>query len=240
MNFNESIYSLEAKHVIQTERLPRLDWSHIFSSFTFNFPTQTNIDTNLPNKYRYKSRYRDQVLKEVRDCKSACKTMGFPYRQTKPPSSRPQLMMSGSNGDDGGNEWCNEIKCVDSQNDPGHNSAYKRSKSARSPIFDPVVCGAAAAKKSTGVTTAIDAIALPLRMPPRNASKQFIQINQLCRAGLQPIYIHKPTFGKIPIYLRQRSLEANSEEERQRSEEIRGQILCQYVPSGERTAVLEV
>lgn len=83
-------------------------------------------------------------------------------------------------------------------------------------------------------------IALPLRPPACDTTRRMMNINQLCRAGLQPIYIYKPTFGKLPSYLKQRMMEAATEEDRQRAEQIRGQLLCQYVPGGERTAVLEV
>lgn len=181
------------------------------------------------------SRYRDQVVKEVRDCKSACKTMGQPYRPKMPPSS--------STVDDAGAgrmQWCHAMRGVaDCHNDPGHKSlACKRSKSATASTVTRLQKSSSASPPA--VSTANNGLVLPLRMPPNNASQPIRQINQLCRAGLHPIYIHKPTFGKIPGYLQQRIRAMASEEERQRKEEIRNQILCQYVPSGERTAVLEV
>ena len=154
------------------------------------------------------------MVKEVRDSKSACKTMGYPEVQRPPP------------------RW----RCASARQDAPVKTAYngvgsrdkslgERSKSAGPSIPD------------LGQT---ELVALPARILPRRASAHTVHVNQLCRAGLQPVYIHQPKFGKVPTYLEKRMKEAAEEEEKRRAEEIRGQMVCQYVRCDERAKVLEV
>lgn len=159
------------------------------------------------------SRYREQVLDEVRKCKSACRTMGPPNQSRDPPSPLSSCSHT--------RKELKEAEC----NQCG----------------DKIICsGSRAGHHEKSVESIVNTIGLPLKISPQNVSQPIKQINQLCRHGLFPFYVHKPAFGQVPVYLQRRIRQAANEEERKRNEEIRKQILCQYIPNNERNAVLEV
>lgn len=154
------------------------------------------------------------MVKEVRDSKSACKTMGYPEVQKGP--SRWRCASAGH---------IDPIKS--SANDGGNRLTVERSKSA----------GPSRCTENLGQS---ELVALPARILPRQASAHTVHVNQLSRAGLQPVYIYQSKYGKVPAYLAKRMKKAAAEDERRRAEEIRNQMMCQYVPREERAKVLEV
>lgn len=79
-----------------------------------------------------------------------------------------------------------------------------------------------------------------LTLREKSNSVNAVHVNQLNRAGLQPVYIYQSKYGKVPAYLAKRMKKAAAEDERRRAEEIRNQTMCQYVPREERAKVLEV
>lgn len=160
------------------------------------------------------------MVKEVRDCKSACKTMGYARKQRPPPT-----------GTRVSNEIYHQSDAQQQFKDNGHKSSYKHSIGTGLSVNDRV-------------NNANEIIPLPVPKLSRSAKAKInvdlAHLYELCLAGLQPAYIHKPSYGKTPAYLKERMKELVASEERQRTEEIRSQILCQYVPADERTEVLEV
>lgn len=140
--------------------------------------------------------------------------MGYPEAQRDPPRRR-----------------CASAQHIDpiksSANDGSGRLTVERSKSA----------GPSRCTENLGRS---EVVALPARILPRQASAHTVHVNQLSRAGLQPVYIYQSKYGKVPAYLAKRMKKAAAEDERRRAEEIRNQTVCQYVPREERAKVLEV
>lgn len=81
--------------------------------------------------------------------------------------------------------------------------------------------------------------ALTTRKPiPRYVDSHRGDFHELQTSGLTPIYTHRPTFGRVPKYLKKRIKELKMEEEIARQKEINKQPLCRYVTQDERQKVI--
>lgn len=84
-----------------------------------------------------------------------------------------------------------------------------------------------------------EANALTSRKPvPRYVDTCRGDFHELKTSGLTPVYVKRPTFGRVPKYLKKRIKELQMDEEIARQKEINQQPLCRYVTQNERDDVL--
>lgn len=143
------------------------------------------------------------------------------YRRQLPPVPRRQ--QSGKVPKKSGNEMND---CIPSQDYPDKSNNDAKDKKTGKDFKKENVLSAIKMKPKTPIPRYVDSI--------------HGDFHDLRPSGLQPSFIHKPKFGKLPRYLIKRIREQAELEEKFRDAEVRKQPLCRYVTQEERNELIEV